>query len=196
VVSVEQKEGWLAELPELPAQKRTRYEAEFGLSPYDARVLSDERAITEYFEATMAAGADAKLTSNWITQDIAAYLNNEKLSIDDLPLKPEMLAELVQLIEAGTISNKIGKDLLPELLTQGGSPKALVEERGLSQISDPAQIEAMIDEVLAAHPDELEAYRGGKKKLQGFFVGQLMKRSGGRVDPKLSNQLLSQKLNA
>ncbi len=196
VVSVEQKEGWRAELPELPAQKRTRYEAEFGLSPYDARVLSDERAITEYFEATMAAGADPKLTSNWITQDIAAYLNAEKLSVEALPLTPTALAELVQLIEAGTISNKIGKDLLPELLTQGGSPKALVEKRGLSQISDPAQIEAMIDEVLAAHPEELEAYRGGKKKLQGFFVGQLMKRSGGRVDPKLSNQLLSQKLNA
>jgi aspartyl-tRNA(Asn)/glutamyl-tRNA(Gln) amidotransferase subunit B len=158
--------------------------------------LSDERAITEYFEAAMAAGADPKLTSNWITQDIAAYLNAEKISIEALPLTPTALAELVQLIAAGTISNKIGKDLLPELLTQGGSPKALVEERGLSQISDPAQIEAMIDEVLAAHPEELEAYRGGKKKLQGFFVGQLMKRSGGRVDPKLSNQLLSKKLNA
>ena len=101
----------------------------------------------------------------------------------------------MQLIDAGTISNKIGKDLLPELLTQGGSPHALVAERGLSQISDPAQIEALIEEVLAAHPEELGAYRGGKTKLQGFFVGQLMKRSGGRVDPKLSNQLLIKKLN-
>jgi aspartyl-tRNA(Asn)/glutamyl-tRNA(Gln) amidotransferase subunit B len=196
VVSVEQKEGWRAELPELPAQKRDRYETEFGLSPYDARVLSDERGITEYFEATMAAGADPKLTANWITQDIAAYLNTERLSIDALPLTPPLLAELVQLIDAGTISNKIGKDLLPELLAQGGSPQAMVDERGLSQISDPAQIEAMIDEVLAANPEELAAYRGGKKKLQGFFVGQLMKHSGGRVDPKLSNQILSQKLNS
>jgi aspartyl-tRNA(Asn)/glutamyl-tRNA(Gln) amidotransferase subunit B len=102
-----------------------------------------------------------------------------------------MLAEMIQLIEAGTISNKIAKDLLPDLLVKGGSPKAIVEEKGLSQISDPAQIEAMIDEVLAAHPDELAAYRGGKKKLQGFFVGQMMKRSGGRVDPKLTNQLWS-----
>jgi aspartyl-tRNA(Asn)/glutamyl-tRNA(Gln) amidotransferase subunit B len=98
------------------------------------------------------------------------------------------------LIAAGTISNKIGKDLLPELLAQGGSPREMVEKRGLSQISDPAQIAALIDEVLAAHPEELAAYRGGKTKLQGFFVGQLMKQSGGRVDPKLSNQLLSQKL--
>jgi aspartyl-tRNA(Asn)/glutamyl-tRNA(Gln) amidotransferase subunit B len=195
VVSVAQRDTWQGELPELPAQKRSRYEESFGLSTYDARVLCDERPIAEFFETTVATGADPKLTANWLTQDIAAHLNSEKLTIDELPLKPEMLAELVKLIEAGTISNKIGKDLLPELLTQGGSPKAMVEERGLSQISDPAQIEAMIDEVLAAHPEELEAYRGGKKKLQGFFVGQLMKASGGRVDPKLSNQLLSKKLN-
>jgi aspartyl-tRNA(Asn)/glutamyl-tRNA(Gln) amidotransferase subunit B len=194
-VSVEQKTAWQKELPELPAQKRTRYEEEFGLSAYDARVLADERNITEYFEATVGAGADPKLAANWITQDIAAYLNAEKLTVEELALKPDMLAEMIQLIEAGTISNKIAKDLLPELLTKGGSPKAMVEEKGLSQISDPAQIEAMIDEVLAAHPEELAAYRGGKKKLQGFFVGQMMKRSGGRVDPKLTNQLLSKKLN-
>jgi len=194
-VSVEQKTAWQAELPELPAQKRTRYEEEFGLSAYDARVLADERSITEYFEATVGTGADPKLAANWITQDIAAYLNAEKLTIQDLALKPEMLAEMIQLIEAGTISNKIAKDLLPDLLVKGGSPKAIVEENGLSQISDPAQIEAMIDEVLAANPEELAAYRGGKKKLQGFFVGQMMKRSGGRVDPKLTNQLLSKKLN-
>jgi aspartyl-tRNA(Asn)/glutamyl-tRNA(Gln) amidotransferase subunit B len=194
-VSVEQKTAWQAELPELPAQKRTRYEEEFGLSAYDARVLADERSITEYFEATVGIGADPKLAANWITQDIAAYLNAEKLTIQDLALKPEMLAEMIQLIEAGTISNKIAKDLLPDLLVKGGSPKAIVEEKGLSQISDPTQIEAMIDEVLAANPEELAAYRGGKKKLQGFFVGQMMKRSGGRVDPKLTNQLLSKKLN-
>jgi aspartyl-tRNA(Asn)/glutamyl-tRNA(Gln) amidotransferase subunit B len=109
---VEQKATWQAELPELPAQKRHRYESDFGLSAYDARVLSDERTITDYFEATVATGADAKLTANWITQDIAAYLNAEKLTIDDLALKPDnRLAELIQLIEAGTISNKIAKDL-------------------------------------------------------------------------------------
>jgi aspartyl-tRNA(Asn)/glutamyl-tRNA(Gln) amidotransferase subunit B len=166
-----------------------------GYRPTTLACLADERTITEYFEATVGAGADPKLTANWITQDIAAYLNAEKLTIQELALKPDMLAEMIQLIEAGTISNKIAKDLLPDLLVKGGSPKAIVEEKGLSQISDPAQIEAMIDEVLAAHPDELAAYRGGKKKLQGFFVGQMMKRSGGRVDPKLTNQLLSKKLN-
>jgi aspartyl-tRNA(Asn)/glutamyl-tRNA(Gln) amidotransferase subunit B len=194
LVSVPQQQAWQAELPELPAQKRHRYEEDLGLSAYDARVLSDEASIAAYFEAAVAAGADPKLAANWITQDIAAYLNTEKKEIADLPLTAAALAELVQLIAAGTISNKIGKDLLPELLTQGGSPREMVAQRGLSQISDPAQIAALIDEVLAAHPEELAAYRGGKTKLQGFFVGQLMKQSGGRVDPKLSNQLLSQKL--
>ena len=194
-VSPKQLETWQADLPELPAEKRARYEESMGLSAYDARVLADERAITEYFEATVQAGGDPKMATNWITQDIAAYLNSEKLTIADIALTPAMLAEMVQMIEAGTISNKIAKDLLPDLLTQGGSPKAIVEERGLSQISDPQQIGAIIDEVLTAHPDELEKYRAGKKKMQGFFVGQVMKRTNGRVDPKLTNQILSQKLN-
>ncbi len=194
-VSAAQLSNWQAELPELPAQKRTRYESEMGLSAYDARVLTDERSVTEYFETVVAHGGDPKMAANWITQDIAAYLNAEKLEITAIALKPEMLAEMVRLIDDGTISTKIAKDLLPELLTQGGSPKAIVEERELSQISDPKQIEAIIDEVLAAHPDELEKYRAGKKKLQGFFVGQIMKRTSGRVDPKLTNQILSQKLN-
>lgn len=195
-VSADQRHSWLAELPELPAQKRSRYEAELGLSAYDARVLADDRTVAEYFDSTVVAGADPKLAANWITQDIAAYLNAEKLIITDIALTPENLAEMVQLIAQGTISTKIAKDLLPELLTKGGSPKAMVEKQGLSQISDPAEIESMIDAVLAEHPDELAAYRAGKKKLQGFFVGQIMKRTEGRADPKLTNQLLGKKLNA
>jgi aspartyl-tRNA(Asn)/glutamyl-tRNA(Gln) amidotransferase subunit B len=193
-VSPEQLATWKAELPELPAQKRHRYENELGLSAYDARVMTDDRAIAEYFEATVAAGAGAKPAANWIMGDISAYLNNEKLSIGAIALKPETLAEMIGLIEANTISNKIGKDILPELLTQGGSAKALVEKKGLIQVSDPAVIEAAIDQVLAAHPDELEKYRGGKKNMLGFFVGQVMKQTGGKADPKLTNQLLTKKL--
>ncbi|MEM1310857.1 MAG: Asp-tRNA(Asn)/Glu-tRNA(Gln) amidotransferase subunit GatB, partial [Cyanobacteria bacterium P01_H01_bin.153] len=195
-VSSQQLAAWQSELPELPAQKRDRYDTGLGLSAYDARVLTDERSVAEYFETVVQSGADPKLAANWITQDIAAYLNAEKLAIDEMALTPTMLAEMIQMIEAGTISTKIAKDILPELLSSGGSPQAIVEERGLSQISDPKQIEAIIDEVLTAHPDELEKYRAGKKKLQGFFVGQVMKRTSGRVDPKLTNQLLSQKLNS
>ncbi|MEY4840270.1 MAG: Asp-tRNA(Asn)/Glu-tRNA(Gln) amidotransferase subunit GatB [Cyanobacteriota bacterium] len=193
-VGAEQREGWRSELPELPAAKRHRYAEQLGLSIYDARVLTDERAMAEYFEAAVAAGADAKAVSNWVTGDIAAYVNANRLSIAELPLKPEQLAEMVQLIDGGVISGKIAKDLLPELLAQGGSPKAIVEAQGLGMISDPAEITAIVEALLAAHPAEVEAFRGGKTKLQGFFVGQLMKQTGGKADPKLANQILIEKL--
>jgi aspartyl-tRNA(Asn)/glutamyl-tRNA(Gln) amidotransferase subunit B len=193
-VSQEQLERWRADLPELPASKRHRYETDLGLSAYDARVMTDDRAMAEYFEATVAAGANAKLAANWIMGDISAYLNNEKLTIGVIALKPEMLAEMIGLIESNTISNKIGKDILPELLTKGGSAKALVESKGLVQVSDPKVIEEAIDKVLAAHPDELEKYRGGKKNMVGFFVGQVMKQTGGKADPKLTNQMVMKKL--
>jgi len=193
-VGAEQREGWRSELPELPAAKRHRYAEQLGLSIYDARVLTDERAMAEYFEAAVAAGADAKAVSNWVTGDIAAYVNANRLSIAELPLKPEQLAEMVQLIDGGVISGKIAKDLLPELLAQGGSPKAIVEAQGLGMISDPAEITAIVEALLAAHPAEVEAFRDGKTKLQGFFVGLLMKQSGGKADPKLANQILNQKL--
>lgn len=194
-VSAEQLEQWKSELPELPAQKRHRYESELGLSAYDARVLTDDRIVAEYFEAAVAAGSVAKQAANWVMGDITAYLNTQKLRIAEIALKPAILAELISLIEAGTISGKIAKELLPELLTQGGSAKELVERKGLSQISDTSALEQVIDEVLAAHPKELEQYRSGKTKLQGFFVGQIMKKTSGRADPKLTNQLLAQKLN-
>jgi aspartyl-tRNA(Asn)/glutamyl-tRNA(Gln) amidotransferase subunit B len=193
-VSTEQRQAWLAELPELPAAKRHRYADQLGLSIYDARVLTDERPMAEYFEAAVATGVDAKAVANWITGDIAAHVNAERLSYTTLPLRPEQLAEMVGLIEGGAISGKIAKEILPELLQQGGSAKAIVETRGLGMISDPAAITAIVEELLAAHPEEVEAFRGGKTKLQGFFVGQLMKKTGGKADPKLANQILNTKL--
>ena len=183
-----------ATIPELPAQKRLRYQSEFNLSAYDARVLVDEREVAEYFEAALVTGASAKLVANWITQDIAAYLNNHKIGISELSLKPENLAELVILIEKGTLSNKIGKDILPELISTGGSVKAIIEKKGLIQISDPEAIEKIVSEVIAAHPEEVEKYRAGKTSLKGFFVGQVMKKSGGKADPKLTSQIIDQKL--
>jgi aspartyl-tRNA(Asn)/glutamyl-tRNA(Gln) amidotransferase subunit B len=193
-VSKEQLELWQGKLPELPVSKRHRYQSELGLSAYDTRVLTDDSAIAQYFEAVLAAGASPKPAVNWIMGDITGYLNNEKLSITDIALTPEHLAELINLIEKNTISSKIGKDLLPELLTQGGSPKAIVTQQGLTQMSDPTEIEALISQVLATHPDEVEQFKNGKTKLKGFFVGQLMKKTQGRVDPKLANQLLSKQL--
>jgi aspartyl-tRNA(Asn)/glutamyl-tRNA(Gln) amidotransferase subunit B len=193
-VSPEQLERWKSELPELPAQKRHKYEEEFGLSAYDARVLTDDRAVAEYFEATVANNAPAKQAANWIMGDITAYLKENKLSITEIALKPEILAELIGLIEASTISSKIAKEILPELLEQGGSAKELVESKGMTQISDTGELEKIIDELLAANPDKVEKFRNGKKKLQGFFVGQVMKQTSGRADPKLTNQLLGRKL--
>lgn len=196
-ISPEQMAQWREELPELPAAKRQRYEQEYGLSAYDTRVLTDDSAVAQYFEAAVNAGAEPKSVTNWVTQDIAAYLNSQPgLTITQLPLTPDALAELVNLIDQGTISGKIAKEILPELLTQGGSPKAIVESKGLTQMSNADELEAIIEQVLADHPDEVEKYKGGKKKLQGFFVGQVMKRTSGRADPKLTNQILGKKLNS
>ncbi len=195
-VSPSQLEQWRSELPELPAIKRDRYGTEYGLSVYDTAVLTDDRSVAEYFEAAVALLPKPKAISNWVTGDIAAYLNTHRVKINELALTPAVLAELVALIEDGTISGKIAKDILPELIAQGGSVKALVESKGLIQISDSGELEKIIDEAIASNPKELEQYRGGKTKLLGFFVGQVMKQSGGRADPKLTNQLLQQKLNS
>ena len=195
-VSADQLHDWKAQLPELPAQKRYRYETQLGLSPYDARVLTDDKAVAEYFEKSIAAGAVAKQAANWVMGDITAYLKNEKLAIAEIPFQPQDLAQLLGLIDAGTISGKIAKDILPELLANGGSPQKLVESKGLIQISDTGAIDRAIDAVLAANPKELEQYRAGKTKLLGFFVGKVMKETGGRADPKLTNELLAAKLNS
>ncbi|MCA1994286.1 MAG: Asp-tRNA(Asn)/Glu-tRNA(Gln) amidotransferase subunit GatB [Coleofasciculus sp. S288] len=193
-VSKEQLEQWRSELPELPAQKRHRYESEFGLSAYDARVLTDDRQVAEYFEAVVADGASPKQAANWVMGDIAAYLNTEKLTINEIALKPAILTELIALIDDNTISGKIAKQILPKLLVEGGSARKTAEEMGLLQISDPDAIAAIIDEILVANPDKLEQYRNGKTKLQGFFVGEVMKKTEGRANPKLTNQILNQKL--
>ncbi|MEQ8975902.1 MAG: Asp-tRNA(Asn)/Glu-tRNA(Gln) amidotransferase subunit GatB [Coleofasciculus sp. C1-SOL-03] len=193
-VSKEQLDQWRSELPELPAQKRHRYEEKFGLSAYDTRVLTEDKLVAEYFEAAVSANANPKQVANWVMGDIAAYLNTEKLAITEIALKPLVLAELIQLIEEDTISGKIAKEILPELLSKGGSAKEIAESRGLIQISDVSQLEAIIDQVIAANPKKLEQYRNGKTKLQGFFVGQVMKETNGRANPKLTNQLLGKKL--
>ncbi|KFF42028.1 MAG: aspartyl/glutamyl-tRNA(Asn/Gln) amidotransferase subunit B [Candidatus Atelocyanobacterium thalassa isolate SIO64986] len=194
-IGSDQLEIWNKELPELPASKRQRYKNIFGLSSYDARILSDDRDIAEYFEETVSNGADAKLVANWITQEIAAYLNNEKITIAEIALRPRHLEELVLLIEKKTISGKIAKEILPTLLKEGVSPQDLVNKRDLTQISNKETITKMIDEVIKANPAEVSKYKAGKKKLKGFFVGQVMKKSGGRVDPTLTNQLVEKKLN-
>jgi aspartyl-tRNA(Asn)/glutamyl-tRNA(Gln) amidotransferase subunit B len=183
-----------SELPELPASKRQKYR-EFGLTAYDAQLIADDRSVAEYFEAAIALGADAKQAFNWIMGDITSYLKEQKLKIADIPLTPTVLAELVFLITDGTISSKIAKDILPELLVNGGSVKELVKSKNLTVLSGEA-LEQVIDRVIAANPKELEQYRAGKTKLLGFFVGKVMKATNGQAAPQATNQLLNQKLNS
>jgi len=190
----EQIEQWRSELPELPIHKRHRLQKELGLSIYDSHYLSEDRDTISYFEAVLAAGADAKAAANWIMSDIASYLNAHKQTFTDIALSPTALAELLTLIDQGTISGKIAKEILPELLEKGGSPMELVQARGLTQISDTHALTALIEEVIAANPEQLAQYRSGKTKLFGYFVGQVMKKTQGRADPQLANQLLEQAL--
>lgn len=182
-------------LPELPEMKRRRYE-NMGLSMQDVLFLANDINVAKFFDATIAKGADVKLATNWIMGDIAAYMKNEKVSINDIKLIPRELAELIASIKGGTISGKIGKEILFELIEKGGTVKGLIEEKDLVQIVDPAEIEKMVDKVLSENPNQFEQYRAGKTKIQGYFAGQVMKLSKGKANPGLLNKILQQKLNA
>ncbi|XP_057415080.1 glutamyl-tRNA(Gln) amidotransferase subunit B, chloroplastic/mitochondrial-like [Lotus japonicus] len=195
IVSQEYVDGIRNSLPELPEEKRRRYE-KMGLSMQDVLFLANDQNIAEFFDATLAKGTDAKLVANWIMSDIAAFMKNEKLSINEIKLTPEELSELIASIKGGIISGKIGKEILFELLAKGGSVKELIEKKDLVQIADPAEIEKMVDKVIAENPKQVEQYRGGKTKLQGFFAGQVMKLSKGKANPGLLNKILLEKLNS
>ena len=195
-ISKEQKDKWLNELPELPSKKRQKYVKELGLSPYDSRVISDEVFMANFFEETVANGADPKLASNWITSDIVGYLKSNKQSFTDLKLSPINLAEMINMISKKVISGKIAKEILPELIQDNISPQKVVEEKGLAMISDSASILPIIEELIIEFPKEVKSFKEGKTKLLGFFVGQLMKKTKGKADPKLANKLISEKLNS
>nr|XP_016474551.1 PREDICTED: glutamyl-tRNA(Gln) amidotransferase subunit B, chloroplastic/mitochondrial isoform X2 [Nicotiana tabacum] len=162
----------------------------------ETRLWEEGAQIAEFFDATIAAGADVKLAANWIMGDIAAYMKNEKVTINEIKLTPQELGELIASIKDGTISGKIGKEILFELMAKGGTVKGLIKEKDLVQIVDTAEIEKLVDKVIADNPKQLEQYRGGKTKLQGFFAGQVMKESKGKANPKLLNKILLEKLNA
>eukprot|EP00898_Chlorokybus_atmophyticus_P006915 jgi/Chlat1/7224/Chrsp57S06860 len=181
-------------LPELPDERRQRY-LDLGLPLADALLLADEATNALFFDTACSAGAEPKAVANWMMGDITKFLKEEKLSIAEIALKPETLAELLHLIQKGTISGKIAKELLPELLRTGGSAAELVEAKGLSQISDVDALAKIIDEVVNSNPKQLEQYRSGRTKVRGFFVGQIMQKSGGRADPELTQKLLTQKLD-
>ena len=183
-----------AALPELPDDIRDRLINDYGLSPYDASVITEERETAAYYEAA-SAGQDRKLVANWMTVELFGALNKSGQCLCDCKISPEMLAGLVGLISDGTISGRIAKDVFADMFESGKDAAAIVDEKGLKQLSDSGAIEALIDTVIAGNMDKVEEYRGGKDKLFGFFVGQVMKQSGGQANPGMVNQILKAKLD-
>ena len=177
-------------MPELPEQKRQRYMG-LGLSEYDASVIVEQMPLALFFDKTLELGANPKTAVNFIMGEIAAYLKENKVEITETKLTPENLAELIALIEKGTISNNIGKQILvEEMIVNGEKASSIVEKKGLSQISDEGAIKEIVEKVVNSHPAEIEAYRNGKTNLLGFFVGQVMKETKGRANPKTVNELV------
>ena len=184
-----------AELPELPEAKKQRFITQYQLSGYDAAVLTTSRALADYYEATVAAlGGEAKLCANWVMGDFSAFLNKEHREIADSPVSAAQLAGLLRRIQDRTISGKIAKDVFEALWAGEGDADAIIEKRGLRQITDTSAIEKVIDDVIAANPEQLAQYRAGKDKLFGFFVGQVMKASKGKANPQQVNDVLLEKL--
>ncbi len=196
-------EDWVAELraqlPELPSQRRTRYTDALGLSAYDAGVLTADRALSDYFDAVIKTGVDAKRAANWVTGEFSRLLNQhaaEGLRADAVALRPDGLAELISAVEEGFVSAANAKSVLASSFGTGESPRAVIEREGLGQVSDGGAIGAEIDAVLSEHPSQVEEYRGGNQKLFGFFVGQVMKRTAGRADARLVTGELRRRLDA
>ena len=182
-----------AELPELPDQIRERMVGEYGLSSYDAAVLTEERETAAFYEKA-AEGQDKKLVANWMSVELFGALNKAGKSLEDSPVSPKQLGGLVALISDGTISGRIAKDVFADMFETGKDADVIIEEKGLKQVSDTGAIEALIDQVLAENQDKVEEYRGGKDKLFGFFVGQTMKLSKGQANPAMVNEMLKSKL--
>lgn len=191
-------EQWISEirkgLPELPMEKMERFMTEYSLPRYDAEILVSDKGLAHYFEDTIKLFPEPKTVSNWIMTELLRELKDGNVSPKDSPLPPAMLAELLSLIKDETISIKMGKEIFPELYKSGISPKRLVEQKGLLQISDESAIVATIDQVIERFPKEVSDYRGGKEKLLGFFVGQVMKETKGKANPKVLNELLVRRL--
>ena len=184
-------------MPELPDVRRKRFTEQYGLSFVDASQLNAERSLADYYEAAVeASGGNARATSNWIRSELLRELENAGLTADKSPVPASEMGALLRLIDDGTISGKQGKDVLVEMFASGKTAAAIIAERGLVQVSDMGEIDQVIDEVIAASPKQLEQYRAGKETLFGFFVGQVMKASKGKANPKVVNERLKEKLKS
>jgi len=196
VITDEWIEEVRSQLPELPEAKRLRFISELGLPEYDAEVLVASRELARYYEETVALFPQAKAVSNWVMGEVTRALNDDNnRSIAQCPVTPALLADLLKLMEQGTISGKIAKTVFDEMYKTGKPAAAIVEEKGLVQVSDTGAIEAMVDEVLEKNPGQVSEFRGGKETLLGFFVGQVMRASKGKANPAVVNELLLKKLN-
>lgn len=198
VVTDEEIEALRKQLPELPDQKKKRFMDDYGLGAYDTSVLTAEKSLAAYFENVVGPKEkkrDAKRAANWTITELLAVLNKQGKEIEDSPIPASALGELIDLIQDNTISGKIAKDVFAIMVETGQNPAAIVEEKGLKQVTDTGAIEAVIDAVIAANPTQLADYRSGKDKLFGFFVGQVMKQSGGKANPDIVNEILKKKLS-
>ncbi|MCH6579957.1 MAG: Asp-tRNA(Asn)/Glu-tRNA(Gln) amidotransferase subunit GatB, partial [Nitrospinae bacterium] len=183
-------------LPELPEQKRKRFVTEYRLPEYDAGVLTRSKALADYFESCVKLFDQPKTLSNWIMGDLLRELKNNDQDIEDCPVTPERLTDLLKLIDDGTISGKMAKTVFEEMVASGKPPAEIVKARGLTQITDESALRAMVEEVIAANPAQVADYKGGKDKLMSFFVGQVMKASKGQANPALVNRYLKDKLSS
>ncbi|HWR37897.1 MAG TPA: Asp-tRNA(Asn)/Glu-tRNA(Gln) amidotransferase subunit GatB [Patescibacteria group bacterium] len=198
LVPIMVEESWVedirAHLPELPEARKQRLMNEYGLPAYDAGVITASKAMAEYYDATVAKGAEAKVVANWLMSEVSRMLNAEGREVTDCPVSPAHLAGLIALISKGTISGKIAKTVFEEMWSSGKDAESIVKEKGLVQISDEGEIVAIVQAVIAAHPQSVADYRAGKEKAIGFLVGQIMKQTKGRANPELVNRLLKENL--
>jgi aspartyl-tRNA(Asn)/glutamyl-tRNA(Gln) amidotransferase subunit B len=183
-----------AGLPELPAARQQRFVSKYGLPEYDARVLTTSRALADYYEACVKLYDQPKTVSNWVMGELLRELNNSGTDVSQSPVSPEKLVSLLNVVEKGMISLKVARDIFPELYASGKTPEQIVQEKGLSQISDERVLETIIEEVIAKNPSQAEQYHSGRTQVLGFLVGQVMKASGGKANPGKVNDLLRRKL--
>ena len=193
-------EDWIeragSELPELPEAKKQRFMEELGLSSYDAEVLTASRDLAGYFEECLKKFNNPKQVANWVMGPLLGLLNAQGKEIRQSPVSSSYLADLLKLMDDGVISGKIAKTVFEDMAKTGKAPKEIVEEKGLIQMNDASEIEKIVDDVIAKHPGQVEQFKSGKTKLLGFFVGQVMKETKGKANPKIVNELFRDKLNA
>ena len=193
------EDNWIkkikSSIPELPDKKKERFIKEYGLSEYDSSVIVSDKSTSDYYEKVVQ-DRNPKLVTTWVTSELFSILNKKNLSIDESPIPPNQLGDLIDYIDSGKISSRQAKDIFEEMCETGETAQNIINEKGLSQISDKSELKILVESVLSSNPENVEKYKNGKDKLFGFFVGEAMKLSKGKAIPKILNELLKSKLNS